>query len=185
LKNKIFYFIALGILIGAISAVLMYDDTSTNGIPEKESITFVAPGSVIDNSPAPVFSLPDLSGELIKLEGFRGRVVIINFWTTWCIPCKEEMPMLDEFSRENSGSITVLGINVGDSINKVMGFMEEVKVSFPILIDETGVVGSTYHVVGYPTTYFVDGAGIIRGKYIGLITRRLLQQYLLPLGINE
>lgn len=185
MKNKVKLFVIIGILVGVIAAFLTYGRyTTTSGLDEKPPI-FVERGSVSDNSPAPNFSLPDTSGNLVNLDDYRGKVVIINFWATWCVPCKEEMPILNNFSLENSENIVVLGINVGDSMEEVKNFINEVKVTYPILIDLKGVVGITYHVIGYPTTYFVDAAGIIRGKYIGSITPRLIQQYLAPLEKNQ
>jgi len=185
MKNKGILFIIIGILVGVIVAILTFGRyTTTTGLEEEPS-TFVERGSVSDNSPAPVFSLPDTSGNLVNLGDYHGRVVIINFWATWCVPCKEEMPVLDAFSQENSENIVVLGINVGDSTEEVKNFINGVKVTYPILIDKMGVVGITYHVIGYPTTYFVDAEGIIRGKHVGSITPRLIQQYLTPLGINQ
>jgi thiol-disulfide isomerase/thioredoxin len=145
----------------------------------------VESGSVTVNSPAPIFSLPGIPGTTVRLDDYLGKVVILNFWATWCAPCKEEMPILDDYGLEHPDSVAILGIAVGDSEEFVRSYMEELNVNYPILIDKTGVVGSVYHVVGYPTTYFVDAKGIIRGKYIGLMTPRVIQQNLIPLGINQ
>ena len=185
MKKKLLLIIPIGILIVTIATFLTFDQfIKTNTLEEGTSV-FVDRGSVTDNSPAPDFALPDILDNQIKLSEFYGRVVIINFWTTWCIPCKQEMPVLDEISRINYDNIVVIGVNVGESVEKVKSFVNEVGVAYPILIDAKGLVGITYHVNGYPTTYFVDAAGIIRGKYVGLMTPRLIEQYLLPLGINQ
>ncbi len=184
LKHKFILFICIGILAGGMAALFLFDRPDIDNGSNNDPSTIVERGSVSDNSPAPVFLLPDISGNRIALDDYLGKVVIINFWATWCIPCKQEIPILNDISQEYPEDIVFLGVNVGDNLETVRKYIEEVDVSYPILIDETGVVGITYHVVGYPTTYFVDTTGIIRGKYVGLITHRIIQQYLTPLGIE-
>ena len=83
------------------------------------SNSIVESGSVSVNSPAPIFSLPDISGTTIRLDDYLGKVVIVNFWATWCAPCKEEMPILDQYGLEHTDSIVILGIAVGDSEESV------------------------------------------------------------------
>ena len=168
-----------------LAAVLAHVNPVTDAGLSEQSDRIVESGSVSVNSTAPIFSLPNLTGARVKLDDYLGKVVIVNFWATWCAPCKEEIPFLDEFSLEHPDTIAILGIAVSDSEESVRSFIEQINVSYPILIDETGVVGSTYHVVEYPTTYFVDATGIIRGKYIGLMTPRILQQNMIPLGITQ
>jgi thiol-disulfide isomerase/thioredoxin len=184
-KNKIVVYVSVAIFIGLLAAVLATISSGSDSSPSDPSRSIVESGSVSVSSPAPIFSLPDIQGTTAELDDYLGKVVILNFWATWCVPCKEEMPFLDQYGLDHPDSIVILGIAVGDSEEEVRSFLEEMNVSYPILMDKTGVVGSVYHVVGYPTTYFVDAKGIIRGKYIGLMTPRILQQNLLPLGINQ
>ena len=185
MKNKIVLYLVIATIIVIVVAGLATTRPDEDSDLSGRSNNLVESGSVSVNSPAPILSLPDLSGTTIELDDYLGKVVVLNFWATWCVPCKEEMPILDQYGLEHPDSIVILGIAVGDSEESVRSFIEEINVSYPILLDETGVVGSVYHVVGYPTTYFVDAAGIIRGKYIGSITPRILQQNLIPLGINQ
>ena len=178
-------YLGTAIFIALLSAGLAIIAPGTNSGMSVQSDEVVESGSVSVNSLSPIFSLPDISGITVRLDEYLGKVVVLNYWATWCAPCKEEMPILDQYGLEHPDSVVILGIAVGDSEESVRSYIDEMNISYPILIDKTGVVGSVYHVVGYPTTYFVDAKGIIRGKYIGLMTPRILQQNLIPLGIDQ
>jgi thiol-disulfide isomerase/thioredoxin len=178
-------YLGTAIFITLLSTGLAIIGPGTNSGLSVQSVGIVDSGSVSVSSASPIFSLPDISGNTVKLDEYLGKVVVLNFWATWCAPCKEEMPILDQYGLEHPYSVVILGIAVGDSEESVRSYIEEMNISYPILIDKTGVVGSVYHVVGYPTTYLLDAKGIIRGKYIGLMTPRILQQNLIPLGIDQ
>jgi thiol-disulfide isomerase/thioredoxin len=185
MKRKILFFIIIGMLVGVIIAFFVYERSPIDSDMGENAPIFVERGSVSDNSSAPNFSLRDISGKMVNLDNYIGKVIIINFWATWCVPCKEEMPFLEEFSKKNSEDIVMIGIDIGDNVEDVKDFINEFHITYPILLDETGIVATAYHIVGYPTTYFIDATGIIRGKYVGLSTQRVFQQYLLPLGLNK
>jgi cytochrome c biogenesis protein CcmG/thiol:disulfide interchange protein DsbE len=185
MNKKIILLIAFAVMTALIMIAIPFTGRPTVIELTGQSGDIVERGPVSVKSPAPIFSLPDLSGAMVNLDDYLGKNVILNFWATWCIPCKEEMPVLQAYGLEHPDAVVVLGIAVGDSEDSARIFTDEVKVGYPILIDETGVVGLTYHVIGYPTTYFIDAAGIIRGKYTGLLTPRILQQNMIPLGINQ
>ncbi len=176
-------------LLGAVAVLLSISFTldRSDSITEAQGTIAggVESGSVSVNSPAPGFTLPDPTGISINLDDYLGKIVILNFWATWCAPCREEMPVLDEYATQHSESVVVLGVAVNESAASVLGFLQKTPVGYPIVIDEKGVVGAVYHVAGYPTSYFIDAAGIIRGKFIGPLTPRVLQQNLLPLGSTE
>ena len=114
------------------------------------------------------FELQDLDGQTISLSGLRGSPVMLNFWATWCPPCRAEMPYLqqiyDEWSAEG---LVMLAINLRESPSLVEGFMQSNGLSFPVLLDSTGSVGAKYNVSGIPTTFFIDRDGIIRQKRVG------------------
>lgn len=118
---------------------------------------------------APQFELETTEGQPVSLADYAGQQVILNFWATWCPPCREELPELIEFG-EDTG-IPVLGVNAtkNERLGKrdVDAFLQEVPVSFPILLDETGTVEKTYRVVALPTTYVIGPDGIITAKQVG------------------
>jgi peroxiredoxin len=118
--------------------------------------------------PCPDFTLPDLRGTPFRLSDHRGKVVLINFWATWCPPCVEEMPSLERLHRalEEKG-LVVLAPSVDDSVEAIEAFREEHGLSFTVLHDRGADVSHAYQTFKYPETYVVDRNGILRWKFIG------------------
>lgn len=115
---------------------------------------------------APDFTLTTLKGERIRLKERKGQKIIINFWATWCPPCKEEIPVLQRFYEQNKGSAELLAVNM-DPESNVSQFARKYGISYPILLDQDGKVNETYKVAAIPTTYVIDENGVIIHKYIG------------------
>jgi peroxiredoxin len=112
---------------------------------------------------APDFSLPDASGKPVALTDFKGQVVLINFWASWCGPCREEMPLLDELSTRYAPlGFTMLGVNVEEDSTAANGFLAGTPVNFHILYDRENKVSKLYDVIAMPSTVIVDRAGQIR-----------------------
>ena len=117
----------------------------------------------ITGSAAPDFTLKSNSGENLKLSEFRGEVVLINFWASWCGPCRQEMPVLDELHRQYKAlGFTVLGVNVEENSSAARKLLKEVQVSFPVLFDNESVVSKQYDVIAMPSTVLVDRDGNMR-----------------------
>ncbi|MEE9191149.1 MAG: TlpA disulfide reductase family protein [Candidatus Aerophobetes bacterium] len=114
------------------------------------------------------FTLKTLKGETVSLEDYRGRLIFLNFWATWCGPCRAEMPSMqrlwEEFKEED---FVILAINIQEESKLVSSFMNERGLSFPVLLDEKGKVARTYGVRGIPTTFFLNPEGEIIGKAVG------------------
>jgi peroxiredoxin len=126
---------------------------------------FVAVSATADQGlgAAPDFSLPDASGGSVALADFKGQVVLINFWASWCGPCREEMPLLDELSTRYAPlGFTMLGVNVEENSSAANGFLSGTPVSFPVLYDRENTVSKLYDVIAMPSTVIVDRAGQIR-----------------------
>lgn len=128
--------------------------------------------------PAPDFTLPlatDASGDAeLTLSQIRGRPVILNFWATWCGPCRAEMPMLQKIATSYADDVLILGIDQGESRAVVEGFLTEFGIDFTILLDGTMQVGNRYNILGLPTTFFIDKDGIIRQVYAGELNAVIL-----------
>jgi thiol-disulfide isomerase/thioredoxin len=114
------------------------------------------------------FELPDLAGRPVRLRDLRNRVVLVNFWATWCAPCREEMPALETLARElGPRGLTVVGVNFKESKREVEAFMKEHRLSFPVLLDGDGRVSASYQVFALPVTFLVDRRGMLAGTVVG------------------
>ena len=116
------------------------------------------------------FTLNDLNGQSVSLEGLlkQKKAVLINFWATWCPPCREEIPGLIKLQEKfKDRSFTLLGIDVGESQKKVSSFVEKSGINYPVVLDNEMKVSESYSVFGIPTTFLVSSEGKILGEYHG------------------
>ena len=118
---------------------------------------------------APDFAVPDLSGQAVRLSALRGKVVLLNLWTTWCPPCREEMPSMQRlYERLRGRGLELLAVSQDEDGQRVVEpFVRELKLSFPVLIDPDHQVGDRYGVWGYPETFVIDRAGHVVERVIG------------------
>jgi peroxiredoxin len=119
---------------------------------------------------APDFSLPDASGQTVRLSDLRGRPVIVNLWASWCIPCRSEMPALERVHRDyHAQGLALLGVNATnqDSRAAALDFVQAEGLTFTVLFDDDGAASSRYALRALPTTFFIDAAGIIRDVVVG------------------
>ena len=120
------------------------------------------------SGPAPDFSLADRDGNVVTLSELKGKVVLINFWATWCGPCREEMPLLDAlYQRYEPLGFTMLGVNVEEHSQDAENFLAETPVTFPILYDPENGVSKLYEVAAMPSTVLVDRNGNLRYLHHG------------------
>lgn len=118
--------------------------------------------------PAPAFALPTPDGRTIDLAGLRGKVVLLNFWATWCPPCREEMPSMERLHQEfKDQGLVVLAVNVQESPKRVVLFMRGFQLSFPTVLDADTTVTARYQVRGLPATFLIDRQGRLVGQVIG------------------
>jgi peroxiredoxin len=125
---------------------------------------------------APDFELKTLTGETTRLSAYKGKKVMLNFWATWCPPCKAEMPEMEQFYKQGNKDVVILAVNI-DSQNDVKGFADKNGITFPILLDTDGKVNSTYQILSIPTTYFIDRNGVIQNKYTGAMKLDMMKQF--------
>ena len=128
---------------------------------------------------APDFTLTDLEGSSVTLSDFRGQVVFINFWATWCPACRAEMPEIEAVYQEyKDKDVVVIGVDLKESEDKVRRYIERGGYSWTFVIDTTGEVTRDYGVTAIPTSFFLDRQGIIRALKIGAMTKRSMESKL-------
>jgi len=119
---------------------------------------------------APDFELLTFEGRIVRLSGLRGRPVLLNFWATWCPPCRAEMPDLERFHREYGEKIVLLGVNWNDDPKEARSFLEAYGITYLNAIDRDGKVFVRYRLTAIPTSFWIDERGIIRGIWDGAMS---------------
>jgi peroxiredoxin len=122
-----------------------------------------------EGGPAPDFALRDLGGQEIRLSSLRGKVVLLNFWATWCPPCREEIPSMVKLNRVMAGKpFQMLAVSIDQGGKPAIeAFFKESKSTLPALLDSDGAVGKIYGITGVPETFVIDTKGVIMKKVIG------------------
>ncbi|MFP5108024.1 redoxin domain-containing protein [Neobacillus sp. C211] len=158
--------IAAVILVTLLTVAIVQAMDKKTETPETTSQTTAGNEGLAIGAKAPDFELKTLTGETVKLSNLKGKKVMLNFWATWCPPCKAEMPAMEQFSKQMEKDIVILAVNIDPQLD-VQGFVDENKITFPIPLDADDKVNETYQVLSIPTTYFIDSKGMIQNKYVG------------------
>lgn len=159
--KRVASFITLALWAIWFGYVLLWPNSST------------AAGAGIPNgAPAPDFELKTVDGQVYKLSDLKGRPVMLNFFATWCPPCRAEMPLLEEtYKQYKDQGFVILAVNLNESDVAVTSFQQKMGITFPIVIDKGDHVSQAYDIVPLPTSYFVDKNGIVQGKWTGEIRK--------------
>lgn len=140
--------------------------------------TNLAQGVEVGNE-ARDFTLKTPAGDEVSLSDYRGQVVLLNFWATWCPPCRAEVPEFEEMYRQRAGDgFVVLGVSVQDPPHLVDSFIEEFQMTYPVVLDDQGIISKEYRTPGLPTSLVIDGEGIIQERHLGYLSGDMLEQYL-------
>jgi peroxiredoxin len=178
----------LGLVLGLVAGLLVFvglpawpvGETAAQGTPATP-----APAPVV-GAPAPDFTLEDLDGNPVRLADQQGQVVLVNFWATWCGPCRLEMPELQaRYDALKDQGFTVLAVNLDEPRDDAALFAQDLGLSFPVLLDPGATVNDRYRVRGYPTTYFIDRDGNVDALHVGILSAAQLDDYLAALGLPE
>jgi len=182
MKNK-------NIILGLIVAIIVLSIFIIQN-PFKKSETVIGElqnnkntGLEIENL-APDFILQNLNGDNVQLSSFRGKSVVINFWATWCPPCREEFPEFEKVFVKNKKYLEILGVNLQEDKKDINKFLEEIPVSFTLLLDPNKDVKELYNVFIQPVTYFIDEEGKIVDKKFGILTKQEMKNKFSKLGIK-
>lgn len=144
-------------------------------------LAFRAAPQVETEAPLPGFLAPDFTlqthtGEALRLSDLRGRPVVLNFWASWCGPCRIETPHFQAFSEQYADELVVVGVNQQESTAVIADFAAEFGLTYPLLVDASGEINRTYAVFGLPTTLFIDAEGVIVDIAPGAITAAYLEE---------
>lgn len=161
-------------LIVLIIALLAY--TLWNGLSEKGNIET---SSQLVGRTAPEFALKSFNGDEVKLSDFRGKTVLVNFWASWCHPCREEAPVLEKTYMSLSGrQVEFIGINIMDDRKSAEEYIKSFGGTFVNIYDPENKIHLDYGVGGVPETFFVNPDGIITGKHRGPLTEKMIMSYI-------
>lgn len=175
IKKVLFAILLLAaIAIIATNFIAKENESTESKVESNQSATTgLTPGAE-----APDFTLTDQNGETVRLSDYRGKKVILNFWATWCPPCRAEMPHMQQFHENNpDGDVEILAVNLtsqdkGDEA--IRSFIDEFGLTFQIPMDESGEVAQTYQVRTVPTTYILNTKGEIAQKIVGPMDEQIM-----------
>jgi len=137
--------------------------------------------SPLVGAPAPEFALPSFDGGELRLAGLRGRVVVINFWASWCVPCREEAAALEAvWRRHRDTGLILVGVNIQDREPAARAFVGQTRTTYPNVTDATGATSIAYGIYGVPETFIIDRAGRIRSRHVGAVTEEILAEQIQP-----
>ena len=178
--------IAIGLLALALVGVTTFLLVRTDGTASSEHsggasgcAVRVETGPAAVDEPAPTFALPGLDGGCVDLSGFRGRPVVVNFWASWCNPCRREFPLLrDALERHRDADLAVIGIVYRDIAGDARGFADQFGATWPLALDDESDAAGAYVVRAIPQTFFIGRDGTVVRRVFGLTTVRGLERHL-------
>ena len=167
MSKRLSIFLGLIVVLGVASGAVYFTQGSKENSTKNPATT--AKESPKEGFLAPQFALYDLNGNLVRLSDFKGKVVLLNFWATWCSPCKREIPSLDRlYQMRKDKGFEIVAVNAERaSASQIASFAEKYRMSFPILLNPQRDVGSKYWVRAIPTSFLLDKNGVIRWKIVG------------------
>lgn len=190
--SKKFFGLAVLVILVGIAVANLLQDVRENEETEQAQKEFLSESDTAEQEGeglkegqiAPDFELKTLEGEAIKLSDYQGKKVILNFWATWCPPCKAEMPHMQNFyeTKAKERNVEVVAVNLtsaergGNVHEKVDKFIKEYGLTFTVPLDEEGEIGKTYEAFTIPTTYIVDSKGKIEKKIIGPMDEEMMEK---------
>ncbi len=172
MKRKTALLLLVGIVpLALLVALFSWALAKSGGAPVSRLVNSQSGEAAIQQRVAPDFSLPLLDGRTLKLSDLRGKVVVIDFWSSWCPPCVEEAPALESVYRQYQGTdVEFVGVAIWDKKDAVQGHVQRFGVTYPNGIDEKGRIAISYGVIGIPEKYIVDRDGRLVRKYIGPVS---------------
>lgn len=165
------------LILGLASFLFLAGKQDSSAVGDERSVT---PMEV--NFPAPELALENLEGDTQSLADFKGDVILVNNWATWCPPCKAEMPSLKKFHDEHTGEgFTVIAVEAGDKYDEVLAFAQNLDLTFPVWLDPNGASLRVINNGSLPNSYVIDRSGIVRLAWTGEISLGMLEKFVTPI----
>ena len=178
--KKVFFYLAIIFIFGiSVYTVTNYNKNATKETPNNTStVPNSATSKILSKDKALDFKLKDINGKEVSLSDFKGKNVLINFWATWCPPCKAEMPDLEKLYEENKNSdLVILAVNLSEDKETIKSFMDKNNYNFHVLMDSNGDVAIKYDIASIPTSFFINKEGAIVQKKVGEMNLEEMRNY--------
>jgi thiol-disulfide isomerase/thioredoxin len=178
--QRIIAFVVIGMGLITVGVAAMTMITLRQDQAGRAEFTSVVPAEA--DYAAPALLLNDLGGSPHSLADYRGQVVLVNLWATWCPPCVQELPTLNEFyAAYKSNGFLIIGIDDGEELSVVQDFITSKGLTFPIWMDPNYLTESAFVTMNLPSSYVIDRQGQVRLQWVGAISREMLDKYVIPI----
>jgi peroxiredoxin len=180
LKNRWFWGVTIVVILILGGVWILFSQTISRINPTTGDAAVILEPAPMAGHPAPDFELTTLDGEIVRLSDFAGKPILVNFWATWCGPCRAEFPDFQKAWLENTDDLVIIAINhtTADRAEQVDDFVAEMGATFPVVLDKDGQVAEVYQIRGLPTSIFIDRNGVVNEVFTGPINQAYIESKL-------